>query len=113
MLIVGLVIYLYDEGYFDLLLYRIENDDSMGSGRGDIWKKKLLSFSETCSTFEWIFGVGIIKGFMLAFTGGGYGFHNVFVAFFIICSTSFYFYIILLYVENYTTYSSFYFLNYY
>ena len=72
------VIYLYNNQYFDLLLYRIENDSGGGSGRTEIWETKLESFSQG-NMFQIIFGNGFYGGATI--TGRLIGFHNDFVGF--------------------------------
>lgn len=78
--LVGLVgvLYLYNNQYFDLLLYRIENDSGGGSGRTEIWETKLESFSQG-NMFQIIFGNGFYGGATI--TGRLIGFHNDFVGF--------------------------------
>jgi len=47
-LIVGLLglFYMYQLEYFDLLIERVSNDDSGGSGRGKIWENKIITWLE-------------------------------------------------------------------
>lgn len=80
--------YLYNNDYFNLLLYRIENDSGGGSGRFDIWKLKLSLFYEEGNIFRWFFGYGYEKGFSLgalqihnSFDRPYIGFHNDFIAY--------------------------------
>ena len=74
-----LCVLLYLNGYFDLLIYRVENDTD-GSGRLVIWHNKLLAFGRDCNILQWFFGVGYEASFQLASTGKGVGFHNDFLA---------------------------------
>lgn len=78
--LVGLVgvLYLYNNQYFDLLLYRIENDSGGGSGRTEIWETKLEAFSQG-NILQLLFGNGYYGG--MTITGRYQGFHNDFVGF--------------------------------
>lgn len=72
------VYYLYTNRYFDLLTYRIMNDEGTGSGRTAIWMAKLSSFVEG-NPLKMIFGYGHIGG---ANIGGVHiGFHNDYIGF--------------------------------
>lgn len=73
------IIWLYANNYFDLLIYRISNDAD-GSGRFQIWSKKISAFLNDGSPVHWLFGYGYDGAFKLASTGDGYGFHNDFIA---------------------------------
>lgn len=75
--IIGIV-FLYQNQYFDLLEYRIENDEGTGSGRTTIWKEKIEAFSQG-KPVQWLFGFGYTGGFYL--TGRACGFHNEYLAF--------------------------------
>lgn len=75
---VASVVYLYNNQYFDLLLYRIENDSGGGSGRTDIWQSKIQAFSQG-NILQIIFGYGYHGG--MTITGEYRGFHNDFVGF--------------------------------
>ncbi|MBR3830019.1 MAG: O-antigen ligase family protein [Muribaculaceae bacterium] len=72
------IIYLYNNQYFDLLLYRIENDSGGGSGRTEIWEAKLRAFSQG-NIAQILFGNGYYGG--MTITGRYQGFHNDFVGF--------------------------------
>jgi O-antigen ligase len=72
------VIYLYNNQYFDLLLYRIENDSGGGSGRTEIWEAKFRAFSQG-NIAQILFGNGYYGG--MTITGRYMGFHNDFVGF--------------------------------
>lgn len=80
------LIYLFNNGYFDLLIYRIQNDSGGGSGRFDIWVLKLLAYFEEGNILNILFGYGGnfganqlgVSHFMKT-TGS----HNDFVAFFV------------------------------
>lgn len=80
-LIAAFVICLFNNDYFALLQYRIEMDETGGSGRTDIWKMKLSEFGNT-SPLVWIFGMGYQNGIWL---GGSasyyYCFHNDFISY--------------------------------
>lgn len=72
------VVYLYNNQYFDLLEYRIMNDEGTGSGRTEIWSSKLSAFSNG-NPLKLIFGYGHVGG---ANIGGRHiGFHNDFIGF--------------------------------
>ena len=72
------VIYLYNNQYFDLLEYRIMNDEGTGSGRTEIWASKLSAFAEG-NPLNMIFGCGHVGG---ANIGGRHiGFHSDYVGF--------------------------------
>lgn len=85
LMIVAMVIYLNDLGYFDLLKYRIENDDNGGSGRTIIWITKIEAFFSDQNPLPYIsciFGLGLEEGRNLAqFRLVHTGFHNDFIAF--------------------------------
>lgn len=81
-LLILLMIYeLYTNDYFELLLYRIENDTGGGgSGRVDIWKHKFSSFISDGNVFSWLWGVGYDRAFKMGAGGGYMGFHNDYLA---------------------------------
>lgn len=72
------VLYLYNNNYFELLEYRIANDDGTGSNRTTIWNNKLNAYIKG-APINWIFGYGYAGGAYI--TGSGLGFHNELVAF--------------------------------
>lgn len=72
------LIYLYNNQYMELLLYRIESDDTGGSGRLAIWSSKLQAFMGS-GLLNILFGVGYKRG--LTISGPFIGFHNDFIAF--------------------------------
>lgn len=74
---------LYFNSFFDLLLYRIQNDTD-GSGRLPIWSDKLVAFGSDCNIFQWLFGTGYEASIKLGTVGRGVGFHNDFLA--ILCN---------------------------
>ena len=82
LLIIGAVfaalVILYNNQYMDLLAYRIENEDTGGSGRTSIWISKLQAYSNS-GMIAILFGCGYEKG--LSIGGHSIGFHNDFVAF--------------------------------
>lgn len=78
----GFVIYLYNNSYFDLLEYRILNDSGGGSGRSEIWERKIAAFTEG-NIVEWLIGYGNIGGKELGMSSA-FGSHNDFVA--ILCA---------------------------
>lgn len=73
-------IWLYQNDYFSLLEYRIENDEGTGSGRTDIWKTKLNLFYEQNNILIWFFGNGFQSAFELGAKNSVLGFHNDFIA---------------------------------
>lgn len=79
-LAVGFVVFLYNNGYFELLEYRIAEDDTGGgSGRIGIWTHKLNSFISSENPLNWIFGYGYDGGAKLG-SKTAVGFHNDFIA---------------------------------
>lgn len=74
------VIVLYNNSYFDLLEYRLENDTGGGSGRTGIWLNKWNAYINNSNLFQMIFGVGYDSGFKAGFTYNR-AFHNDFLAF--------------------------------
>lgn len=77
-LAIVLVFFMYNNGYFELLEYRIQ-EDSGGSARLEIWSKKLDSFFNSDNFFDWIFGYGYDGGLRLGY-GHPVGVHNDYVA---------------------------------
>lgn len=72
---------LYDNGYFNILQYRMSLGDTTGSGRTGIWERKLDYFwNKSDSIFNVLFGYGNRGGFYLGYLQGR-GFHNDFIAF--------------------------------
>ena len=84
LLLVGVLIWLYSNNYFELLEYRIANDSSGGSGRTGLWKMKLSAFSNESNILNLIFGFGHTGALQLAFGNQEFGFHNDYLA--ILCS---------------------------
>lgn len=72
--------FLYNNNYFDLLIYRVENDVSGGSGRLGIWELKINAFIAENNILSWIFGVGYDSAFRLGYDTNGFGFHNDYLA---------------------------------
>lgn len=76
------IIFLFNNNYFELLVYRIQNDDGTGSGRSEIWKMKFDEFLNTGNLFNYLFGLGFRRSIYL---GGNvvnyYCFHNDFLAY--------------------------------
>ena len=82
--LIALFIYwMYTSSTFDLLLYRIENDDNGGSGRTKIWSAKLGEFMSHGSFTELLFGVGFDNAMELGSSVTKKGVHNDYLAFFI------------------------------
>lgn len=89
------IIWLYKNQYFELLEYRIEEDDGTGSKRTEIWSAKLDLFFKG-NSFRWLIGYGYTGG--LYITGRALGFHNEYIAFLVdygIIGTLFLFYMLL------------------
>lgn len=78
LLILALIIILYNNSYFELLEYRIENDVGGGSYRTEIWQKKIDAFLSEGTIFNWLFGFGLEPASSL---GIRYAFHNDYLAF--------------------------------
>ena len=72
------IIYLYKNQYFDLLEYRIMEDEGTGSGRTEIWIAKLSAFTSG-NPLKMIFGYGHIGGSIIS--GSHIGFHNDYIGF--------------------------------
>ena len=72
------IIWMYKNQYFELLEYRIQEDDGTGSERTVIWARKFQLFSQG-NILQWLFGFGYTGGFYI--TGRALGFHNEFIAF--------------------------------
>ena len=70
---------LYQNNYFELFAYRMEND-SIDSGRFEIWNMKLTEFINEGNVFIWIFGLGYENAFKLSNSAQAIGFHNDFLA---------------------------------
>lgn len=79
LLIIGFLLYLLNNDYFELLEYRMAQDDGSGSGRFDIWKHKLEVFLSDGNIFYWLFGYGNWGAYNLGY-GHVQGFHNDYVA---------------------------------
>lgn len=79
-LVIAFLYVLYNNGYFELLEYRVEND-STGSGRTIIWERRLKEFAQG-PTSNIIFGYGHKEALILG-TGTTYliGCHNDYIAF--------------------------------
>ena len=77
---VGFIVLLYNNGYFELLAYRLDNDTGGGSGRSGIWEKKLAVYFNDSSVFQMIFGRGYDNGIAAGFSYKK-AFHNDFIAF--------------------------------
>ncbi len=75
--VIGVVL-LYQNQYFELLEYRIANEEGTMSGRTIIWKEKLEAYLQG-DLMQLLFGYGFTAGFNI--TGRACGFHNDFLAF--------------------------------
>ena len=76
-LFILLIYYLFDNGYFDVLMDRIEDDNGTGSNRGRIWTNKFSDFINM--PIYWLTGCGYSNGLMLGYNKI-VGFHNDFLA---------------------------------
>ena len=77
--IVLALLFLYNNQYMDLLMYRVTNDNYKdGSGRVAIWIDKLDNYVNG-DFFNLLFGYGYRRG--LSISGSFIGFHNDFLAF--------------------------------
>lgn len=72
------IAWLYQNQYFELLEFRIQNDDGSGSNRTIIWEQKLDLFVQG-NPLQWFLGHGYAGGFYIS--GRAVGFHNDFLAF--------------------------------
>ena len=79
-LIVGFLIYLLNNDYFELLEYRMAQDDGTGTGRVEIWKHKLDVFLSDGNIFYWLVGYGNWGAYNLGYSQVQ-GFHNDYLAF--------------------------------
>lgn len=84
-----LIVFIYENEYFALLEYRMQNDTGGGSHRTDIWIHKLTFFIRNSHFLQWLVGHGHNGGLSIGAYQFGYGsgkvlgFHNDFVAFFV------------------------------
>lgn len=76
---VFLTVYMFSNDYFIILEERLSGDTT-GSGRTEIWQKKLTAFVNDSNILHLLFGMGNTGGAMLAF-GFKRGFHNDFIGF--------------------------------
>lgn len=82
-----LIVFIYENDYFALLEYRLQNDTGGGSHRTDIWMYKLTAFTQDSNFLHWLVGNGHNGGLAIGGSQFGYGagkvlgFHNDFVAF--------------------------------
>lgn len=80
--IVVFTIILYQNNSFDLLIYRIQDDDGTGSNRTSLWTNKLNAFRSTANSLEYLLGIGFDRAVHLGSNKVVY-LHNDFLAFFI------------------------------
>lgn len=78
--IIAFCVYLYTNEFFDLFLTRVQNDESSGSGRLDIWKAKYDAFITDGNILTLLFGFGSFGGMMLGYSHLQ-GFHNDYLSF--------------------------------
>jgi len=76
----GIIVFMYTNQYFDLLIDRIKNDDGTGSGRTEIWLTKIDAFTSEKNPLKLLFGFGYQGGYNLGYRWPQ-GFHNDFLAF--------------------------------
>lgn len=83
----GLIIiyFLYAGNYFELLLFKINNDATISSGRSEIWSMKLNLFFQEGNALNYLFGIGYKNGKELGQLqiGNAVMFHNDYLACFI------------------------------
>lgn len=80
------LVYLLNNGYFELLEYRIQNDSGGGGGRLEIWGQKLSAYFEDGNLLNILFGYGGDYGanhLAVKLSMKTTGSHNDFVAFFV------------------------------
>jgi len=77
--VAGLVVYILQSGIADFLMYRIETDTGTGTGRTEIWQKKINAFFNEGSIINFLIGFGTKAGNRLGFDYVRF-FHNDFVA---------------------------------
>jgi len=86
-IVAGVVVlyYLYVGNYFELLLYKFTNDDTVTSGRTEIWTTKLDAFFKEGSIINYILGIGYQNATNLgqAKLGNAFMLHNDFIACFV------------------------------
>lgn len=80
-IVAGFVWWMYTSSYFDLLIYRIAQDDN-GGGRIRIWGLKLTAFFNEGRFINYLFGIGFDRTLTLG-TSVIKGVHNDYIAFFI------------------------------
>lgn len=73
-------LYLLNNDYFELLEYRLAQDDGSGSGRFDIWQRKLTVFFSDGNIINHLFGFGNWGAYNLGYSKVQ-GFHNDYIAF--------------------------------
>lgn len=78
---IGLVLFLYKNQYFDLVVTRINEEQKSADERLMIWTAKSDDFFNHYNMFNWIFGIGQGEGFLLGRLSGvvpstGYSTHN-------------------------------------
>lgn len=74
--------WMYSSSVFELLTYRIAEDDQGGSGRLGIWGLKLSAFFNEGNIFNYLFGIGFDNTMVLG-TNIKKGIHNDYIAFLI------------------------------
>lgn len=73
------IVWMYRNSYFALLEYRIMHDSGTGSGRTEVWMRKLNDFSNG-GFLQALFGVGSYNSYFMGGYANGFGFHNDFIA---------------------------------
>lgn len=91
-----LLLVLYFNNYFDLLMYRVIEDSGGGSGRTEIWQMKLSEFNSNASFLNLIFGMGHNSAIHLSPSGRAIGFHNDFIA--VLCSYGIFGFLLFIYM---------------
>ncbi len=77
--IVIFCVWMFNNQYFELLVYRVENDSGTASGRTIIWANKLNAFFTEGNFLNLLFGFGYEGGMKLGY-GHLQGSHNEYIA---------------------------------
>ncbi len=78
--IIVFLIYLFNNDYFELLEYRLGEDEGTGSGRITIWLNKWKAFTTGSNPLQLLFGWGYWGAYSIG-SSRVQGFHNDFLAF--------------------------------
>ena len=78
--IISFLIYLFNNDYFELLEYRLGEDEGTGSGRVTIWMSKWEAFTTHSNPLQLLFGWGYWDAYSIG-SSRVQGFHNDYLAF--------------------------------